>query len=332
MDTLTGIQGVGQYDAARRELEKLLEEFVEAADGPESYPSLGHQLISPLNGPWTTEVWEKFIKANSHKNGDWQEFQIFSGGESCARFFGTEDSLSSFIRMAERGMETLKKILKMMEDGKVILPDGLILRLPSCEGNEGWIHLVYDTAHCYPTPFLHADPGNWGCTGQFNWDEDGNPAHPFFEKLRSELFKSSAEALSLWLDPSQADITGDRVTDKPPVYLPPEPEQNGPIPPNEFWLWGKPYEFSPKPWLLLEFLWGQGKVKQEDAMRHIYGHADDDQRKFKSLVKSAQRQLAAKDYLAEVHTSRGYISLECFRPSFGIERLAEQGSGVEPGT
>jgi hypothetical protein len=299
--------GFGQYDAACRELAQLGEEFEYAAALP-----LDHQLISPLDGPWTPEKWASFILANTHSGGDRQEFQVFADRRSCARFFGA-GSLDAFIRLAERGMATLRKISRMREEGKVILPEGLILRLPSALGHLGWIQLLYETARCYPTPLLHAEAGYWGCTGQFNWDAEGNPAHPFYEELRYDLFRSSAEAIRLF-SVTEANITGDRITDEPPVYLPPEPEENGPRPVNKFWLWGKPYESTPKPWRLLEFLWGKKEVKKEDAGRHIYGGADDVEDRFRSLVKRLQSELAQQNCPAEVHTKGEYIWLDVFQP------------------
>lgn len=320
MDTAISIHGL-EYAAARRELEKLLREFEEAADGPESYPPLGHQLISPLDGPWTNNQWSNFIKANTHSNGEWQECEVFPGGVSCGRFFGSDISLDWFTRMAERAIKTLKKISTLKEEGKAILPDGLILCLPSADGCQGWLQLLYETARRYPTAFLHSEPGNWGCTGQFNWNES---TQPFCEELRYDLFQSSAEAIHLFFaPPTEEEIAGERITDKPPVYLPPEPQQNGPYPPNEFWLWGTPYEFSGKAWLLLEFLWGKWKVKSDDAKRNVYGEADDwiDDGAFLSTVKRLQSELRNQNCPVTVHIKKDprdgekYITLEATAPS-----------------
>jgi hypothetical protein len=305
MDIMIGIQGFGQYDAARRELERLAEEF----DYKKTLP-LGHQLISPLDGPWTNRQWEAFIEANTKKSPDWQEFEILPGGSSCSRFFGP-GSLDDFGRFANRGMECLKKISKMKEDRTVILRHDLIVRLPSCQGYHGWLQLLYDTARAYSTPFFHAEPGYWGWTGQFP-GEDSDPAHPFFEELRYDLFESSAEAIAMWLDPSDAICTGDRITNTP-IYLPPESEKNGPYPPNKFWLWGECYEFSPKAWSLLEFVYGQDSVKKEHAIGHIYGGADDSEGAFDSTVKRLQTELGDQDCPADVHTKAGYIVFEVFK-------------------
>jgi hypothetical protein len=340
MDATIGIQVFGQYDAARRALERLLEEFEAAADGPEPYPPLGHQLISPLCGPLTGQQWSAFISANTKQQGDWQRWDAFPGGQSCGRLFGQKDSLSRFIEMADTGMALLRTIKATQDDGTAVLPEGLVLRLPTGEAGQGWLQLLYETARAYPTPFLSADPGFWACTGQLDCEEEAvwettpdgirYPVHPFFEELRPNLFEASAEAIRLWLDPSQAISVGDRISDGPPVRLPPEPERNGPCPPNEFWLWGKRHELSPKPWLLLEFLWGKEWVRKEDAMRYVYGGTDDAESAFKSLVKRLQGEIANNDCPAEVHTKKEHIRLICFKPCPAPERPAQQAGVVEP--
>jgi hypothetical protein len=310
-DTMIAVLGFGQYDAACRDLLKLQEEFGEAVEG---YPPLFHQLISPLDKPWAAEKWARFVEANTHASEDWQRFEVLPGGMACGRFFGTSDtSLDSFIRMAERVMECLRRISKMKEGEKVILPDGLELRLPFAQGYQGWMQLLYETARCYPTVLLNAEPGNWGCTGQLTSDD--NPAHAFYEEMRHDLFQSSAEAIRLFFA-TEVEITGDPITDEPPAYLPPEPERNGPHPPNKFWLWGHCYEFSPRPWLLLTFLWGQaeGDVTKEDAMKYIYD-ADDVEGKFKSLVGHLRTELAEQNCPAEVRTKKEYIWLDGYQPN-----------------
>jgi hypothetical protein len=342
MDTVIGIQGLGQYDAARRGLENLLREFEEAADGPGSYPPLFHQLISPLDGPLTEPQWRAFIDANARQGGEWQDWDVLPGGKRCGRLFGHECSFQEFVRMAERGMELLRSISQMRTGESVILPGGLILRLPSGDGCRGWLQLLYETARAYSTPFLSAEPGYWGCTGQLNGEEDSvwtstpegvrYPVHPFYEGLTHNLFESSAEALCLWLGLTE-DMDFGEPLDDTPIYLPPEPGKDGPRPPNEFCLWGKLYEFSPMAWRLLEFLWGRGKVKKEDAMRHVYGGAGDDERAFKSLVKRLQAELADEKHPcpAAVRTKKEYIWLEIHKPNPAAGRPPEGGSGVQPG-
>jgi len=296
-------------------MERLLEEF-------EEDQGLGHQMISPLDGPWTDRQWRTFIDANTfssaNKEVEWQKFEIFPGRQSCSRFFGLKDSLNSFIRKAEEGMTIITKIAKMRDDKTIILPDGLTVRLPSSKGYEGWLELLYATASCYSTPVLHVEGGNWGWTGQLQGEADGDPAHPFYQELPFDLFESSGEAISLWLGPSEAFRMADKIIDTP-ILLPPEPEKNGPYPPNKFWLRGKCYEFSPKPWLLLAYLWMNlpDPVRIEDAVKHVYGGADeyDNEDRFKSsALKKLQGELVKQDCPAQVHGKKSkdttYITLE----------------------
>jgi hypothetical protein len=304
MDPVIGIQAFGQYDAARRGLEKLAEDFDVAKTLP-----LGHQLITPFDGPWTEQQWTKFIQANTYQGGEWQQFEVFPGGQSCSRFFGSK-SLPSFERLAGRGMKLLRQISRMMQARTAILPDGLVLRLSAREGYYSWLRLLYETARAYSTHFLQAKPGFWGVAGQFPGDET-DPAHPFYEELSYDLFESSAAAIALWLSPTEAVCEGDRNADTP-IYLPPEPEENGPCPIYKFRLWGKCYTFTPKAWSLLAYLYGKGPVKKEEAMAHIYGEAEDNEGAFLSTAKRLQSELADQGCPAEVHTKGEYIHLEVF--------------------
>jgi hypothetical protein len=337
MDTMIGILVLGQYGAARRELEKLLREFEEAADGPESYPPLGHQRISPLDGPLNERQWRAFIRANTRQGGDWQEWDVLPGGEYCGRLFGHEVSLSDFNGMAARVMQLLRGISQMRNGESVILPDGLILRLPSGDGCRGWLQLLYETARAYSTPYLSAEPGYWGCTGQMNGEEDSvwtstpegvrYPAHPFYEELHKNLFESSAEAIRLWLCPTDDMDFGEQLAD-PPIYLPPDPGKDGPRPQYKFCFWGTLYEFSPMPWRLLEFLWGKKEVEKEDAMRHVYGGADDKESAFNSLVKRLQTELRKQNCPAAVRPKGEKIWLEVHKPNPAAGRPTGGGSSV----
>ncbi len=320
MNAVTGIRGFGKYDAARRELARLLRDFEEAAD---TYPCLGHQFISPLDGPLTSAQWSAFFEANSLAGGDWQEWDDLPGGECCSRFFGNEISLSSFSRMADSGMKVLATLSRMAEAADLILPSELLLRLPSCEGHHGWLQLLYETARCFLSPWLFAEAGFWGCSGQCTGEEDSRwvttaagityPAHPFFEELRYDLFQSSAAAIRLWLDPDQADSLGDTITDTP-IVLPLEPERNGPSMPNAFWLNGKRYDgFSPAAWRLLECLWGKEAVSMDEAIRHVYGYgANGMESALKATQKRLSRELDEKGCPVEVHRKEELFFLEVF--------------------
>jgi hypothetical protein len=319
MNAEVGIRGFGKYGAARRELAHLLRDFDEAVG---TYPCLGHQLISPLNGPLTSAQWSAFFEANSQE-GDWQEWDGLPGGESCSRFFGNKISLTSFTRMADKGMMALAIMNRITEASDLTIPAEFLLRLPSCDGYHGWLQLLYQTARCFSSPWLFAEAGFWGCSGQCTGEEDSRwvttatgisyPVHPFFEELRYDLFQSSAEAIRLWLDPDSAFGLGDRITDSP-IYFPPEPERNGPSMPNAFWVNGKRYDgFSPAAWRLLECLWGKEAVSMDDAIRHVYGGVVDGMESaLRSTQKRLSRELDEKGCPVEVHRKEELFFLVLF--------------------
>jgi len=119
----------------------------------------------------------------------------------------------------------------------------------------GWLTVVYQTAFACHTPFLHADHRLWGRPDtareiekrvghatHIEWEvahatlweeaEERNvdsgenslsfPAHPAVQSLRHDVFRSSVEAINVWLNSDQtAWIT---VEDEPPIWLPPSGE------------------------------------------------------------------------------------------------------------
>jgi hypothetical protein len=228
--------------------------------------------------------------------------------------------------MAEQGMVVLATLSRMAEAADVILPSELLLRLPSCGGRHGWLQLLYETGRSFSSPWLFAEAGFWGCSGQTTGEEDAQwgrcpsgvwyPLHPFYEELRYDLFWSSAEAVRLWLEPDQAFGVGDRITDTP-ISVPPEPERNGPSLPDAFWLNGKRYDgFSPAAWLLLECLWGKEALSTDEAIRHVYGGgADGMEGAIISTQKRLSRELEAKGCGVEVRRRGNHFILEVFSPT-----------------
>jgi hypothetical protein len=117
----------------------------------------------------------------------------------------------------------------------------------------GWLNVVYRTAFACPTPFLHADHGLWGhpdtarkieshvvhAASHLDWERahaslweeaeertmlvDDNdpvvPVHPPVQSLRCDVFRSSAEAINVWLNSDRTVWVA--VEDEPPIWLPP---------------------------------------------------------------------------------------------------------------
>jgi hypothetical protein len=257
---------IGQYDALRRELAGLQDLFSYAAT---NFPAVHSQLISPLGGPLSAAQWDSFIAANSRPGGDWQSWEAFPDKRRCARFFGNSASLSSFRRTADDGYRLLRQVKRLEDDGKALVPEGLLVSLPPYDGYFGWLYLLYRSPGCDNHGILHAEPGYWGCTGQIRADDTesptgGVPVHPYYEELQDDLFLSSAKAIGLWLDAEAADL---------PITLPPEPEPNGPSRPDTFWLHGHAYSpFGEHEMLLLECLWGRNEgVHYDKANDYVYG-------------------------------------------------------------
>jgi hypothetical protein len=227
---------IGQYDALRRELAGLQDLFSYVAA---NFPAVHSQRISPLGGPLSAAQWNSFIAANNRPGGDWQDWEVFPDKCRCARFFGNSGSHSSFLRMADDGYRLLRQVKRLENDGKAMVPRGLLVSLPY-DGYLGWLDLLYKTPASACSDSLHAEPGFWGRTGQLRADDVEEwspsagivvPVHPFYEELPDDLFLSSAKAIGLWLEGEATDL---------PIILPPEPKANGPARPDSFWLDGYP--------------------------------------------------------------------------------------------
>lgn len=202
-----------EYDGLLRRLADLAELFDE---GAETFPSLYHQFL--LAGDEArVEDWPPFIQANSRPEGDWQHFEVFNNGWWCARFFGFEDGLADFTRLAGMGYDLLAELRRAADSGRGV-PHGFVLSLPEPPGLHGWTRAVYSTAQSYATARLFEREGDWDRTGLTILDEEERwimtgaggrrLSHPAYQALGHDVFTSSAEAIRLWLDPESADRVG----------------------------------------------------------------------------------------------------------------------------
>jgi hypothetical protein len=214
--------------------------------------------------------------------------------------------------MADAGYRLLRQVKRLEEDGKVMVPEGLLVSLPPYDGYLGWLYLLYRTAASGYSVTLRAQPGFWGRTGQLRAEdaEEGSPSpgivvpvHPFYEELPDDLFLSSAKAIGLWLEAEAADL---------PIILPPEPDANGPSRPESFWLHGHEYgPFGEKEMRLLECLWGKGAVHNDKANDFVYGVNAGDTG-LSSLYKNVNAKFG-KDRPAQISFKNQHFILEVFK-------------------
>jgi hypothetical protein len=212
------------YEGFRSELFQLAGAFDEAGA---LFRPLLHQWV------WGDETmksadWQAFIRANSRADGDWQNWSVVPGRLRCARFHGFQKGLDEYLRLAERGYSLLRRLRDCTKD-RHDLPTGLVLDLPKKLGKDAWTEAIYLTARCYATALLSERSGYWASSGQGTGSEDDSwttteageryPDHPACEELIHDAFRSSAEAIRLWLDPEQVVTVGE-VLDHPRLVFP----------------------------------------------------------------------------------------------------------------
>lgn len=215
-----------EYDLFRSQLLDLAAEFDEAAI---AYPPLMHQWV------WGDEKmkgadWQAFIRANSRPDGDWQEWSVVPRRMRCARFHGFDDGLDEFLRLAKRGYALLTTAKDWIK-ANTASTSGVVLRLPKETGQHGWAEAVYLTARRYATALLSERSAYWAISGQSTDEETASwtvtqtgeqyPDHPAYEELVHDIFRSSAEAIRLWLAPSQVVTVGEVLESLDQIVLPP---------------------------------------------------------------------------------------------------------------
>ena len=249
-----------RYLDLRIELELLRDEFLGALD---QGWRVQHQLLSAIGHPPSPsdEAWQGFVRANQGRliqPGEWEVFDPFPTGGYCSRYHGFEisNALDEFKTLASNGFRILETIADEV-DGGLTVPAGLRLEIPRAEvesGYEpslaefGWIQLLYETARLWPTGLVRVEPELFWGDPEFETGEefeelakqtvtpkDGNvpyPAFPLVESLQSDLFRSSAEALAMWLNPADV-LELDTWRGAIPVYLPVVEDAPTPAPATE---------------------------------------------------------------------------------------------------
>ena len=262
------------YPVRRGELLEVRKEF---ADAVKARRRLYHELLlyNPLmvdlgvvksQNPAT--AWSSFIDAHQGKllesPTQWEDWDVFPGEGACSRFVGEgeKSTLREFKALASRAF-TILHCLKKELDGGCLAPTDVQLAIPSCElegsplwdGKDcrqstisldpqdehyGWLQLLYETGRSCPTGILGIEKiGLWGGL------DFQTQSHPSCCRLKDDLFRSSAEMLQLWLDPSTTVLPGDEQTE-PSICLPsiegsprrgPKPKWDSDY--RELWFFGK---------------------------------------------------------------------------------------------
>jgi hypothetical protein len=199
---------IQRYAALRSALAEIQQGF---ECGARTFPNLHFESITTLNEALSPEAWENFIDANT-LDDVWEQWEICSDGESCDRYFGDYEWFERYRRLAESGVLILKEI-GWLFGTLPSMPAGCKLDLPSEDDYTVWTRLV-DMSAEVATPFLRHVGRIWNEPDDYEGDRDqliyetwDTPAdggerfrkHPFCVALPHDLFRSSAEAIRIWL-------------------------------------------------------------------------------------------------------------------------------------
>lgn len=211
------------YEPYRASLMSIWGELSRAA---QKYPALYHQrfLVPAFGGPSliSEEAFRQFAGAYSRNApNEWSTWERTPDGSNWGRFHGAGDGLEEFERLAESAYLVLRELDETLPDG---------------HGYHGWLNILHDMAHDYPTPLLRSRRGVWGLDAeppdhlfsevvdQWVAEIDGGietPPHPVVNTLAHNVFTSSMSAIELILDPAKAFLVGDWIDDFPVALRPP---------------------------------------------------------------------------------------------------------------
>ncbi|HEX4129570.1 MAG TPA: hypothetical protein VHZ24_05970 [Pirellulales bacterium] len=206
-------------------LKSLLREFTRCSH---RYPPLYYELFCPssdLSQYEAHEVCDSFRQAFADRFSDaWESWHGPDDVSFFGRFFGSSEGLEEFTRLAESAYLIVCEIGPSDPNFKNFnhSPD---------HGYHGWLKLLHDMAHGYPTPLLRCEFGVWDEGEKPRTEEElarierleendaPYPLHPFHFRLTQSVFTSSMAAIELILDDEQGLLVGD-------------------------WTWGFPISFS----------------------------------------------------------------------------------------
>jgi hypothetical protein len=203
-----------RYGGLRSELARVREEFVRAS---ERAHGLHLDLIfTPQFLPAPAEEWERFIRSES--SSGWSSWQVFPDRRIAARFHGDRTALDLYLRLAKTGLCLLQEFRRLEDLGEGT-PPGFRVRLSgSYEGHFAWLMLIHRTAWMLRSAFLsfrvgiHGEPGaseedfiRAEAQNDHLWGECGARLlrRLTSHRLEYDVFRSSAEAIRLWLRPEE---------------------------------------------------------------------------------------------------------------------------------
>ena len=220
------------YSVLRSALGDIRQEF---EYGARAFPNLYYESVSAPKEPLSKQAWDGFIAANKKQDDDdeWEQWEVDPNGIFCMRYYGSQEWFEHFRRLAESGVLILREIEWLF--GKLPnTPPNCWLKLPSYDGYQAWVH-VRELSAQVSTPALRGVGRVWKLPddheGDFeqlmleSWDEPANggdrfPGHPFCVSLHQNLFRSSAEAIQLWLHPDEPNAAiGDTYYDEEIIRL-----------------------------------------------------------------------------------------------------------------
>ncbi len=238
-------------------LERLMEEF--AAAYSDETP-IHHQRLSGLpDQPFSKQVWEDFRIANqrrfeTHKKNEWELLVPHPNGLICSRFTGVGDQvrLDLFHKLANTGIAFLREASLGAEPYWTFEPQiaDMIELPPTSDTYLSWLELLHLTAKECRTLFLHVDVGNWNhkanpyesveqVAGAMSeptpFGIGAFPLYPIVEDLQHDVFRSSVEAIKVWIGATEVVRVG-KWPVRPPVFVASldkeEPERSAMISPS----------------------------------------------------------------------------------------------------
>lgn len=197
----------------------------ELSRAAQKYPALYHQrfLVPAFGGPSliSDDSFRQFVRASSRNSpNEWSAWERTPDGSYWGRFFGARDGLEEFERLAESAFLILRELDERLSDG---------------HGYHGWLNILHEMAHDYPTPLLRSQRAVWGLDTEpqdhefsevvDRWvtETDGGikfPPHPIVNTLVHNIYTSSMSAIELILDPEKAFLVGDWLDDLPVILRP----------------------------------------------------------------------------------------------------------------
>lgn len=209
---------IRRYEALHSALAEIRTEF---EHGARAFPELYYEGILAPKEPLSQQSWENFIAANESEDDNvWERWEVRSDGNFCFHYYGNGEWFEHFRRLAESGFLILREF-EWLLGTPPSMPSGYKLLLPSYDGHAAWTHVV-DASAQLSTPHLRSVGRVWNLPDDYDgdsdqlmyetWEEPANggdrfPKHPFCVALHQNLFRSSAEAIRIWLRPdSVVDI------------------------------------------------------------------------------------------------------------------------------